>query len=321
MSALDTSGNSAQAILSISQKITINPGSGVSGDTVAVSGAGFAPDSTVALSMVSGTGASGPPLNYQAVSTDANGSFSSNFTVPSASNGNWIIQATDTGGNSAIATLTVKQKITIAPTTGVAGDTVAITGTGFAASKAMTILFNGSPVATSPISVNSDINGEFTASATVPAIVAGSYEIDTADGANSASANFIVVVSATISPATSSSSPGYIGMQLTISGTGFKTNSMITITLDSSSVSLSSGATDAYGSFTINLTVPSMAKGSHTIHVSDGATIKDFPFVMEGTPPPAPSLLLPLDKSGAQQPVQFSWSTVSDPSGVTYELH
>jgi phosphodiesterase/alkaline phosphatase D-like protein len=62
-------------------------------------------------------------------------------------------------------------------------------------------------------------------------------------------------------------------------------------------------------------------KGSHTIIVTDDQTAKTFTFVMEGTPPQAPTLATPATGIKSKQPIIFTWGAVTDQSNpVTYKL-
>ena len=82
--------------------------------------------------------------------------------------------------------------IGLSPGSGQAGDTVTVSGVGFLAASTVTIEFNAVTQITNPSPVIANIQGQFTASFTVPAIAAGSYTILATDGANQATATFTV---------------------------------------------------------------------------------------------------------------------------------
>jgi hypothetical protein len=126
----------------------------------------------------------------------------------------------------------------------------------------------------------------------------------------------IIPPTASVSKATSQNEPGNVGMSMTISGTGFKPNTNISVTFQSTPVTVASVSSDAKGSFTATFKVPALASGNHTLQVTDGTIIKDFAFFMDSTAPATVSLLEPI----LQQPTIFNWSAVADPSGVTYTL-
>src|SRR5207253_82679 len=108
------------------------------------------------------------------------------------------VAVTDASSNSASANFTVNPKITLSPTTGNAGSTDTITGTGFGGSKSITATFNGSS-ATLGGTTTTDANGGFSgATYTVPNIGSGTYAVAVTDAAsNTASANYSIQGSVT----------------------------------------------------------------------------------------------------------------------------
>jgi len=303
--ARDASLNSATATFAVANKITVSPTSGAVGDTVTINGTGFAASSPITFyfdDVSVGT----------ATYTNLNGSFTNNtFTIPSTSRGSHTIKAQDASGNYAIATFTVAHKITITPTSGVSGISVTVSGTGFGANRPITIKYNNNLVTTTPASITTDANGSFSASFTVLASIAGTYKVDATDGTNTASANFVSTTDATISQTTSEAAPGYVGMPLTITGTGFKPNATVTVTYTSDPVTLATVPTDANGNFSVKVTIPPSAGGSHAITVTDGYTTKQFTFVMESTAPAIPPPLLPMMGVKAKSKAYFDWEDVT----------
>jgi len=313
--AQDASANAATATFSVSVKLTVSPTSGAVGDTVTVGGTGFAANSNVSFffdDAAIGT----------ATSTNSGGTFTgSSFTIPPTTRGGHTVKAQDASANAATATFSVSQKITISPTSGTSGSTVNVTGTGFGANKTITITYNGAAVGTTPAALTTDDKGSFSGSFAVPSGLAGTYTVQVSDGSNTASASFTSTTNATISQTTTEAAPGWVGMQLTITGNGFKANATVTVTYTTDPVTLATVATDASGNFSVNITIPASAGGVHTITVTDGYTSKEFTFVMESTPPPTPQPLLPLMGDKAKSRAYFDWEDVDDPSKpVTYDL-
>jgi len=296
----DASDNSETATFTIEAEITdVTPTSGFVGDQVAVSGTGFGGNRSVTLYLDNvsiGTG-----------TTDAIGNLSVAFTIPARASGSHSVKAQDSVGNSATATLTVEHKMAITPTTGITGTTVSVTGSGFGANSQITIKFNNSLVSTSPIVIMADANGGFSGSFALPASPAGTYTVEVSDGTSSSSANFTAVIDTTIDQITSEVSPGNVGMELTISGTGFKANASVTVTYESEPEVLKTTTTDSGGSFSVTFTIPESVGGEHTITVSDGETAEQFVFVMESILPQSPVLLLPEMGFKPKQPVSFDW--------------
>ncbi len=311
----DTAGFSSVVSFTTLQKITVAPTSGAVGDQITISGTGFTASSNITFYM------DNVIVTTDATTTNASGSFTNNtFVIPSSSQGSHIIKAEDGGGYSSTGTLTIGHKMAITPTLGISGTTVTVTGSGFSANASITIKFNGVPVTTNPATISADTTGSFTGSFNVPVGLAGIYPVEVTDGTNSASADFESTTDATISQMTSAGSPGYVGMELTISGTGFKPDATVTITYTTEPVVLATVPTDGSGNFSVTVTIPPSIGGEHTIVVTDDHTTKNFTFVMESEVPPVPAPLLPEMGIKAEQPVYFDWGDVADTSGVTYTL-
>ena len=312
--AVDASGSYDTATFTVSQKITVTPASGGVGDTVSISGTGFTYSSSVTIYFDS--------TSMTSATTNSSGTFpSTSFAIPSSSRGSHTIKARDDSGNYATAAFTVAHKITIAPTSGVSGTTVTVKGTGFSASQTITITYKDVAVSTTPASITTDANGSFTASFTVPAGLAGTYPVEVSDGTYIASANFTATINVTTSPVTTEASPGYVGEDMTISGTGFKPNSTITVTYTTEPIVVATTTSDAKGAFSATFKVPPSKAGAHTITASDGTNSLKATFIMESTAPPIPKPLLPLMGDKAKSKAYFNWEDVDDPSKpVTYDL-
>ncbi len=309
----DVSGYSPSVNFTVSPKITVTPASGVVGDTVTINGTGFAASSSIIFSF--------DAQSVSASTTTTNGSFTNNtFAIPASSRESHTIKAQDASANYATATFTVGHKITITPTSGSSLTTVTVSGTGFSASRTITIKYNAVPVTTSPATITTDATGSFTASFDVPFGLAGTYSVEATDGIYSDSANFTATADAIISQTTTTASPGYVGMELTITGTGFKPDATVTITYTTDPVTLATDKTDANGAFSVTVTIPPSTAGNHIITATDDHTTKQFPFVMESAAPPIPTLLLPEEGIKSKSEAYFDWEDVDDPSGVTYTL-
>ena len=300
----------------VSPKITISPTSGAVGDTVTISGTGFAASSSVTISF--------DAVSQTTTSTNSSGTFTATtFAVPSTSRGSHTVKAQDASSNYATATFSVSTKITINPTSGPSGTTVTVTGTGFGASQTITIKYNGTAVVTTPSPITTGSTGSFSATFTVPVLAAGTYVVEASDtSANSATANFVSTTSATILPVTTTSSPGHVGMSLTITGVGFTPNHAVTVSYATDPVTLTTVNSDPSGNFTATFTIPPSVAGAHVITVSDGAITKTFDFIMESNPPPIPALVLPLVDTKLKDRT-FDWGEVIDPEPsdpVTYSL-
>jgi hypothetical protein len=303
----------------VTAQIVVSPTSGYAGETtVTVTGTGFSIGQTITLYFDAAAITSTTPTT---ITTDTSGNFTATFTVPASVRGSHTVKAQNALAEFATATFTITPKIVITPTSGGFGDTVTVTGTGFAASSTMTIYFDALAVATTPATVTTGTTGGFTATFTVPDAAIGAHTVRAQDaGAASAEATFTASTSVAISPVTSASSPGNVGDDITLTGRGFIASHAITITYTSTPVTFTTTSL-ADGSFTYTFEVPPSAAGAHTISVTDGTTTVTTTFYMESDAPPIPQPQLPymLDKAPAQ--TEFDWDSVTDDSTpVTYEL-
>ena len=305
----------------VTQKVTVTPTSGAVGDTVTINGSGFAASSNITIYF--------DTASVGTATTNATGSFTNNtFAIPSTSRGSHTIKAQDASSNYATATFSVAHKITITPTSGAPGMTVTVNGSGFDASKPLTIKYNAAAVTTTPATVNTDATGSFTASFTVPAGVAGTYAVEVSDGTYTASTNFTITINITLSTITSEASPGHVGMEITMSGNGFKPNSQIKITYTSTPIAVATITSNSEGAFSATFKIPKSEHGTHTLTASDGTSILQATFTMEQTAPATPTLLLPSSGEDAKSRAVFEWENVTKDvndadelsAPVTYDL-
>ena len=309
----DATGNSAEAPYTVAEEMSITPGTGFVGDQITIIGTGFGANRTLTIAIDN--------VSIGTANTDDIGNINAIFTIPPGTQGEHTVLALDSAGNSATAILTIQHQMSMTPASGIAGTTVAVAGTGFGGSKQVTIKFDNSLISTSPLIVTTGANGSFNANFDLPATPAGSYAVEVSDGTISVVSSVTVESTAIISKTTSELEPGYVGMELSLSGTGFQANSPVTVTYQSDPVVLKTTTTDDSGSFTVVFTIPASAGGEHTITVSDGQTTEQFDFFMEKEAPGQPVPLSPPTGFKPKQPVGFDWQDINDISGpVTYTL-
>ncbi|MFC1865531.1 hypothetical protein ACFLYB_02310, partial [Chloroflexota bacterium] len=398
----DTSGRSATASVSVEPEMTMAPLTGVEGDGVNISGTGFGLNKTITI--LYGDTAVIPAIP---ITTGENGSFSGNFYIPAIHGGSYIVTVSD-GTSDLLFDFTVETGATISPTSGEMGDAVQVAGQGFGANKNITILYGNSIIApTTPITTNS--TGSFSGSFDVPAIPGGVAAITLNDGTTNISVSFTVKAnveinttsgkvgdgvglagfgfgaSKTISvlfnnapvtllaPATTASDgtfnnvqfyvpispggavyitisdgiinetinfmvepsgvgigqtttaakPGYVGMELNVSGDGYKASADVEVIYTSDPVVLKTGKVGVNGSFSVDFTIPASEAGEHSIVVNiDGVEVVEHTFFMESTPPSRPGLSVIYKGIEAEAPISFKWNEVTGDASlpVTYVL-
>ncbi len=248
--------------------------------------------------------------------TDDNGEFRLSVTIPESTAGSHTITV-EVDEDEGQAKFTVEPRIDISAASGVIGDKVTITGTGFGDSVSVAVSFGGDRVATS----ETDNEGNFRVTFDVPAVGKGIYDVGVEDeeGNTGNKYSFIVHSDISISPVTSQASPGYVGMDMTISGTGFIPSHEITITYASTPIVFTTTSKND-GSFSFTFKIPKSAPGSHTVTATDGTNSMEATLFMEDGAPPIPQPLEPEIGTIPERPVKFEWCGVTDPSGVIYTL-
>jgi hypothetical protein len=198
--------------------------------------------------------------------TNARGSFSATFQVPESKLGSHEVTAYDNTYQLSTR-LSVSQSISITPERGPTGTRVTVNGTGFRDDHDITISFNDERVDTSPRAVTSDENGSFTASFYVPTCLNRTPKVRASDGRYTAEAEFTILANITLSP-----DSGSYGDMITVTGTGFRSSRVITMTFDDEEAITSPVVvrSDDTGCFEAELEVPASTYGAHTVEASDG---------------------------------------------------
>ena len=158
--------------------ISLNPTSGTVATLVTVTGNGFVPISTVAITFDGSTVAAVTPT-YPA------GFFTATFKVPPSSIGDHTVKATE-GSNSASKTFTVTSSavptIVLNPTSGPVGTSINITGVNFDPNSEVRIFFFGTVTDTLLSTVTTNNIGEFSTNSTVPDELPGQYTVEANGG-------------------------------------------------------------------------------------------------------------------------------------------
>jgi hypothetical protein len=290
----------------------IKPAKGTVGTKVEIKGVGFDENADIAVFY------GGSELEIASGDeTDEKGDFELTVIIPKSAAGDHSITIKIVGNEDEID-FTVEPEMSISATSGMVGDKVRVTGTGFGSNTDVTVTFSGDEVATG----ETDKDGNFSIIFEVPNVGAGTYKVEAQDEkGNSGEASFTMATNINISPVTSQTSPGYVGMPITINGTGFKPNTTITITYTSTpTVFTTTSKSD--GSFSYTFEIPASSPGEHTITATDGTNSLEVDFFMESEAPAIPQPIVPLtiQETKPERPITFEWQNVSDPSGVTYIL-
>jgi len=243
--------------------LEINPTFGPPGQPVTITGAGFAPNSVVALyydDSYSG---------YGSYTDSAGNTTSFAFIVPYSAVGDHILYLDDGYGNrSDLRTFTVTRPTAFAinPTSGPAGQPVTITGAGFAPNSVVVLYYDDSYFG---YTSSTDSAGSITSlTFIVPASTVGNHTLYVIDGYGSRSDPQTFTVTRPTAFAISPAS-GPAGQPVTITGAGFASNHGVALYYDDSNT--------GYGSYTDNagnlvpfvFYVPASTVVDHTLYVID----------------------------------------------------
>jgi hypothetical protein len=312
----------AMDVFIVEPGLTVDPEDGAVGTTVTVKGMGFDEDEE------------GIELRYyldgdyqrvaEDITADEDGSWEESFKIPPSSSGDHKLDAKgDDSSFSEVedATFELRPGISIDKSSGSAGDSITVKGSGFQKDeRGIRILFDSTVVAED---ITADEDGAWEESFTLPEMPRGDYDVtaegDKTDKEDIRAVSFEVEVGLVLSPVT-----GHVGTELTVSGSGFATGKEIVIRYDETQ--MASVTTDGNGSFSNeSFAVPESIHGEHQVTATSSlGTTVTATFTMESQPPPIPALISPPDGSrvglvGSVTPT-FEWSQVTDDSGVTYSL-
>jgi hypothetical protein len=306
-------------------EIELAPETGTVDSDIVISGQGLRPEQRITIEY------DGKEINITSGDTRTNddGAFSSTISVPEVPAGEYIITAIDESGNRPEAEFRVIPQIVLSPVLQNIDEVVEVRGTGFGAREFVTITLDGTEVVTIPVALHTTGSGSLGGSFEIPprpAYTDGSLvSVQIRDESdNMAEAELTVLpIPATIrlSPVTSPVSPGYVGMELTVSGIWFVPSARIIITYaDDENVPVATTTALDTRNFSATFAVPPSAPGSHEVTASDGTNSESAVFTMESERPLKPVTLSPTHAATIEAGTQFDWQNVSDPSGITYVL-
>ncbi|MFH1087571.1 MAG: IPT/TIG domain-containing protein, partial [Chloroflexota bacterium] len=302
----------------VTPTITINRTTGVAGTSVTVTGSSFGVNETGISVTYDGTPiGSGISANFQ-------GAWTATVVVPASASGSHNIDAqgilTSASSVPDVA-FTVAPSISLGRTSGTPGITINVTGSSFSAGETgITVTYEGSAVASG---ITASPQGGWTTAVVVPPSAGGSHTVDAYGSTTSASAVpdavFTITSIMSVNPAL-----GNVGSTVQVSGSGFGTKSPVRFLYDDREIATEGVTTDASGSFSKSITIPKSKAGAHTVKAVVGQSESEATFTMESTPPAIPRPLSPEDSArvgflGGATPT-FKWSSVTDPSGVTFVL-
>jgi hypothetical protein len=300
----------------VTPRITTNTDEGTVGQTIQVSGTGFASEEEDIE--ITFDGEVVKPVTYPNV--DENGSWNTVIAVPPLQSGTYPIDASGKltrARDVPDVDFTVSPGVWVEPTSAYVGDTIAVAGGGFEPEETgIKVTFAGQVVATG---ITADMDGVWDSSFVLPASAFGSQTVS-ASGDITSTVTTTLNIKAQITAL--SPTEGAPGDLVTLTGNGFHGSQALTVTIGGVAVSNNNMQTQSNGNFNISFRVPrGSPEGERTLVVTDagGATDSIDFTVTEKILSTTPLPISPRDKTLRSGEVTFQWGTGGD-TGYTYNL-
>jgi hypothetical protein len=291
-------------------KIAITPSSGTVGLRVKVEGTGFASEEAGVKITFDGEVRKEDPL------VDAAGSWTDWITVPVRTCGRYDIDAsgsTTRARDVEDVTFTLVAGIVVDPISGYVGDTIAVTGGGFAPGETGIRVSLGTTVVTTT-TITADTYGCWESSFDLPASTYGSHTVS-ASGETTAAVTTTLDTRARIEDF--SPSEGARGDTVSLTGSGFRGSQTLTVTVGGVAAT-ENLQTRSNGDVVISFRVPKCTLGEQTLKVTDGEATDDVDFTVTEKFLDTPLRISPKDSKLRSGTVTFSWHGIPSSDDITY---
>jgi subtilase family serine protease len=189
--------------------------------------------------------------------------------------------ATPTNPVTPVPSSTSTSQISLNPTSGPVGSQVTVTGGGFAANTAVSLLFDGQPVAGA--SCPTDGSGNISCTFAVPSVAVGSHVVTANGTVNGGTVNATATFTVTSLSVVPSS--GVAGATVLASGAGFRPNQVMVFSLGALAAGGQLCQSQANGTFSnCSVTIPVSATvgSSQTLSATDGSVSSNTSFTVTG---------------------------------------
>jgi len=305
----------------VTPKITA-PSSGTVGQTIQVAGTGFGNKETGIKVIFRRQGTTVDVVARDGIPADDKGSWNATVVVPTVQGGSYIIDASGTvtkAGDVPDVSFTLGAGILVEPASAYVGDTITVTGGGFASGETgIRVTLDGQVVASG---ISARTNGTWQYSLVLTPTTYGSHTISASGSitATVASATFTTLAKIeAVSPA-----QGSPGDSVSLTGSGFSSSRRLTVTIGGVAVSANM-QTLPNGSVVVNFKVPKGSiEGRQTLVASDeaGATASYY-FTVTKKILPTPQPISPQKATTLRSGVvTFRWgATTGSSNNITYTL-
>jgi hypothetical protein len=301
----------------VTPEITANPESGTVGQTIEISGTGFASEEEDIEVTFDGEVVKTTP---NLIDADENGSWSAVIAVPALRSDRYII---DSSGESTRARdvpdveFILGAGVSVEPSLAYVDDTITVTGGGFAPGETgIKVTFDGQVVAAD---ITADIDGVWGASFVLPASSYGSHTVSASGDITKPAVETTLDTKAKIEEL--SPVEGAPGDPVSLTGSGFSNNKKLTVTVGGVAVP-GNMQTRTNGNVAISFRVPASTVGKQTLKVTDeGGATDSVDFTVTKNVLPTPLRTLPADESKLRSGrVTFQWQAITSDNDVTYTL-
>jgi hypothetical protein len=297
------------------------PGSGRVGQTIQVSGTGFGSEENNIKVIFRRQGTTADVVAKDGITASDKGSWQADVVVPSVQGGGYVIDASGpstSAGDVPEVSFTLGARVVVEPTSAQVGDTITVTGDGFASGETgIRVTFDGQVQAT----VTARINGNWESSFDLPVSAYGSHTISASGGVTSGASTATVSTRAKIE--TISPNQGSPGDSVSVSGSGFSSNQALTVSVGGVAAP-GNWQSSSNGNAVIAFKVPKgSVEGRQTLVVSNagGASAQDY-FTVTEKILPTPQPISPHDDTRLRSgEVTFRWGAATGGSNnITYTL-
>jgi hypothetical protein len=300
----------------VTPQITTNTDEGTVGQTIEVSGTGFASEEEDIE--VTFDGEVVKPVTYPNV--NENGSWNTVITVPPLQSGTYPIDASGKltrARDVPDVDFTVSPGVWVDPTSAYVGDTITVAGGGFEPEETgIRVTFAGQVVATG---ITADGDGVWESSFVLPAGAFSSQTISASGDITSTVTTTLNIKAQIIALSPTEGAPGDL---VTLTGNGFHGSQALTVTIGGVAAS-ENPQTQSNGNFNISFRVPrGSPEGERILVVTDagGATDSIDFTVTEKILSTTPLPVSPKDSTLRSGDVTFKWQGSTGNTGYTYTL-
>jgi len=269
----DQFGELAEAAFSVDPTTWLNPRRGPVGTEVTINGHGFTANEANIPIKFHGN-------QVKTATADAKGSWEASYIITNIPAGDYLFEVGPDREPDEECVMcmcfTVTPEISVSPASGVAGQIIDVSGTGFASNeKAIKVVFDGE-IAEEDISA--DANGSWSAKITVPRRRTGTYIIDGSGfstwGRDVPDVTFTIETGVSVAPASAQ-----VGDEITVTGSGFAAwEGGIEVTLDNELLDTGTITVDRHGSWEASFVLPTSTYGPHTVvaygDITEAADVK-----------------------------------------------